>query len=128
MHGPLHESALRLRDGEFVVAYLDDIYLLTPRDRARKAYDIVAEILWRRAGVHPNAGKLECWAKGGGSAPRGVQELGTQGEAPVWKGNLLPSRCGVEVLGSPLSSPGFVQAQLKARAADEARFFKRSPN
>ena len=59
MHGPLHESALRLRDGEFVVAYLDDIYLPTPRDRAREAYDIVTETVWRRAGVSPNASLQE---------------------------------------------------------------------
>ena len=108
MHGPLHESALRLRDGEFVVAYLENIYLLTPRDRAREAYDMVAKTVWRRASVRPNAGTTECWAKGGGSAPRGVQELGTQGGAPVWKGNLPPSECGVEVLGSPPGSPEFV--------------------
>ena len=78
MHGPLHESAMRPCDGEFVAAYLDDIYLLTPRE----AYNIVTETVWRRAGVRPNASKTECWAKGGGPAPRGVQELGAQGVGP----------------------------------------------
>ena len=76
MHGPLHESASFLRGCESVVAYFDGIYLLAPRDRAREAYDIVTETVWRRAGVRPNAGRTECWAKGGGPEPRGVQELG----------------------------------------------------
>ena len=127
MHGPLCDSAARLRDGEFIIAYLDDIYLLTSRDRARPAHDLVTETVWQGAGVRPHAGKTECWSAGGGPAPPGIAELGAADGAPVWKGDLPLDQRGVEVLGSPVGSLEYARACLTKRAVEEAGFLEDLP-
>ena len=40
-----------MREGEYLVAYLDDIYVVTEKDRAREVYDLVTEAIRIHAGV-----------------------------------------------------------------------------
>ena len=119
LHGALSSAAHELQPGEQLVAYLDDIYLLTQRERARRMYDVVTGEMRTHAGVEANLGKTECWSSGGGAAPPGIAELGVAGTAPVWKGDLPLASRGVEVLGAPLGSPEFVRAHADERLANE---------
>jgi hypothetical protein len=61
----------RLEPGELAVAYLDDIYLITPPGRARAAHDLAAEVLREMCGIEVNHGKLVSWNKEGGPPPSG---------------------------------------------------------
>ena len=45
MKPALEEIQRRLQSGDSILAYIDDIYVLTKPERARKPYDLVAEIL-----------------------------------------------------------------------------------
>ena len=69
MHPALDHIARTLPTGERIFAYLDDVYVVAPRDRVRQAYDIVAEDIRREAGIEINQGKTECWSAAGGDAP-----------------------------------------------------------
>ena len=58
MRPALQEIQARMADDELVLAYLDDIYVLTRPERTRAAYDIVAEVLARVCNVEVNRSKL----------------------------------------------------------------------
>ena len=70
MKPALEEIQRRLQPGDLVLAYIDDIYVLTKPERAREAYDLVAEVLERTCHIQVNQGKLLCWNRSGGSAPQ----------------------------------------------------------
>ena len=65
----LREAQERLQPGELVIAYRDDLYIVTAPERARAAYDIVTGIVANRCGVQPNLGKTVCWNAAGGLPP-----------------------------------------------------------
>ena len=53
----LKHAATRLEEGEGLIAYLDDVYLLVRRHRAREMYDVVTNALSEQAGIRLNLGK-----------------------------------------------------------------------
>ena len=63
--------------------------------------DTVTKYMESHTGIKCHLGKTQCWAKGGGNAPRGIPDLDVEGEEQVWKGNLEPARNGIRVLGTP---------------------------
>jgi len=94
----------RLGPGELVVAYLDDIYLITAPENARRAYDITAEVLRQMCGIEVNqsrkVGLLEpfwrCCSSGhigsrhGG--PHSVARCGWVGRGERYRRRGSPSR------------------------------------
>ena len=74
-HRAFVEAAGRLQPTERIFAYLDDLYVLTTRFRARAAFECVAEAVERIAGVRTHIGKFKAWARGGGAAPEDFQAL-----------------------------------------------------
>ena len=79
----LREAQGFLSNSETIIAYLDDIYMVTSPQRARAAYDIVTNIVHRLCGVEANLGKTVSWNRAGGPAPDGVENLGPD----VWQGD-----------------------------------------
>ena len=114
-------------EGEILIGYLDDLYLLAPRNRARQAYDIVTSAVRQHAGVEDNLGKTECWSETGGDAPTGISELNARDRPPVWKGDMAPQYNGVVLLGSPLGTPEFTEACAQERVAEEAKLLEHLP-
>ena len=104
LHNALVEAAAALRPGEFLAAFLDDLYLVTRPARTREAFDSTTETVHRRAGVRTNLGKCRVYNTQGGEAPPGIAELG----AEVWRGNRPANERGVMVLGTPLGTEEFV--------------------
>ena len=72
MDAGLRDAASQLLPGEQVVAYLDDVYLLSSSARARAAYNVVTASLRHFTGIEPNLGKMECWSRGGGPPLEGI--------------------------------------------------------
>ena len=80
----LHDSLKAADDAlcadEHIMAFLDDIYIVTSCARAATAFQSVAESIRNGTGIHTHMGKLQMWSKGGGSAPDGVEAGGRDGE------------------------------------------------
>ena len=94
MKPALEEIQSRLGEGDLVLAYLDDVYILTRPERARAAYDVAAEVLSRVCGIQVNRGKLVCWNKTGADAPQGISELDTP-DHRVWRKNVPAAENGI---------------------------------
>ena len=99
---------------------MDDVYILTGRDRAKACYDIVVQSIREHTGIEPNKGKTECWSKNGGNAPRDIHLLDAPVPAkPVWKGDLNEEDRGIEVLGSPIGTQAYINKVLDEKLAEE---------
>ena len=97
LHDALEEASRECLRDETVLAYLDDVYILSSRGRARYLYDVTTDAIRRHSGIEPNKGKTECWSLAGGDAPPGIQALNPPAPAePVWKGNLAMHKQGLE--------------------------------
>ena len=98
MRPALQEIQARLQPGDLVVAYLDDVYILTTPDRAREAHDVAKEVLKRVCGISVNQGKLQAWCHAARAAPPDLAELNLPPRPdgslppPVWKADLPPDR------------------------------------
>ena len=57
VHDALARVQAQLRDGEYLFAYLDDVYAVTEPERTRPVYDLLAEALSDVAGIRLNEGK-----------------------------------------------------------------------
>ena len=128
LHDALHAAQQDLEDGDFLVAYLDDVYLCTTKANALQAFNTTAAHLERHAGIRVHLGKTQCWAKGGGNAPPGIETLNVPGEDPVWKGNLEAAKNGMVVLGAPLGGEAFVSAKGTKRLEEEKKLFDALPH
>ena len=118
MRPALEQIQERLHEDDLVVAYLDDIYVLTKPERARQAYDVVSEVLQRVCGILVHQGKLVCWNRTGAAAPPGIAALDTPGHT-VWRGDARPAENGVVVLGAPVGTDAFAAAEGERAAARE---------
>ena len=118
MKSALEEIQQRLQPGDVVVAYIDDVYVLTRPERARAAYDLVAEVLQRTCGIQVNQGKLVCWNRSGEAAPPQVAQLDTPHHT-VWRSDLPPASNGVIVLGAPVGCDEYVAAEGQRAAHSE---------
>ena len=100
-----------------VLAYLDDVYILTTPDKAREAHDVAKEVLKRVCGISVNQGKLQAWCHAARAAPPDLAELNLPPRPdgslppPVWKADLPPDQAGLKVLDSPIGSEEYVAAK-----------------
>ena len=116
-HGGLEQASSQLQRGERLLAFLDDLYILTPTPaRARPARDMVVAAVEAHCGIASNEGKTRVFAIGQIDAPPGITQLGED----VWRGDSQPpAQRGVVVLGTPIGHPAFVRAWSEERLRDE---------
>ena len=107
----------RLQPNETLLAYLDDLYILTTPERAYDAYNIVTQTVYESCGISPNLGKTVCWNKAGIIPPR-IEELGPE----VWKGQGNLHERGLRILGSPFGTAEFIH-DFGEQHIDKARQF-----
>ena len=69
-------AASQHRPGEFLAAFLDDLYIVTVPNRVRAALEAVASAVEELAGAAANLGKTRVYNRSGGAAPPGISELG----------------------------------------------------
>ena len=115
-HAALAEASGRLHPDDWLFAFLDDLYVVSNRDRAKWAYETVAHEVERQAGVRTHLGKLQAWSAGGCDAPRGLEGLRSDG-TPVWTGNLDGADNGVTCVGTPVCHAEYVRAHGRERMA-----------
>ena len=111
----LEEIRHRLHPDDVVVAFLDDVFIITSPDRARAAYDIAAEVMPRRIGVQlqtrMKSTKTREWCRRPFPAPPGIAELGED----VWRSDRPPAERGLRVVGTPVGSDEYIAAFLQRR-------------
>ena len=120
-HDGLEAGARQLHPDDFVVAYLDDLYVRATRERAEAAYDAVTTAVHHHAGVKTNTGKLRAWNRAGGPPPRGFT-------AEHWTADKADAENGVRILGTPLGTPAYAAAHAAERLAEEKRLLAELPN
>ena len=121
--GDLFDDPVDSSATENIFAFLDDVYIVTNRARARLAFNTVTNYIRTIAGVDTNLGKCRVWSKAGGSPPPGIAELGPD----VWRGDRPAVENGIVVLGTPLGRPEFVAAHCDQRIAVERELLQWIP-
>ena len=109
------KAASTLHASDSLLAFLDDLYVLTTRERARAARDTVVGIVETECGIASNEGKTRAHSCAGGPPPPGVAELG----ADAWRGDKPLEERGLVVLGTPVGHPHFVAAWAAQRMRTE---------
>ena len=122
-HGALLKAASALHASDSLLAFLDDLYVLTTRERARAARDTVVGIVETECGIASNEGKTRAHSCAGGPPPPGVAELG----ADVWRGDKPLEERGLVVLGTPVGHPHFVAAWAAQRMRTERELLHQLP-
>ena len=116
IHNALEEAKREMVDGEELLAFLDDIYILCSPGRTRFLYNVIREKLLNMAGIQLHTGKTRCW-NSAGVCPPGIGDLGQD----VW------SPRGVKVLGTPVGSEEFVREISDLRLEEEQKLWDAIP-
>ena len=74
-HAALRAVQRQLQPGELVFAYVDDIHVITTRDRVLAVCNLLQTELWRHARILVHDGKTQVWNKSG-VRPRGCDSSG----------------------------------------------------
>ena len=61
VHASLRHANESLRPGEYLFAFLDDVYTVTSKNRATAVAHMVAKSIHDHAGVEPKLGKFQIW-------------------------------------------------------------------
>ena len=121
-HAALEEANAALQPGEFLFAFLDDVYAVCAPERVVPVFQTLAAVLEQHAGIHVNLGKTRVW-NAAGEPPPGVEQLGDE----AWVGEGPTARQGMVVLGTPVGHSDFVQQWLEQKRAEHRVLFDRIP-
>ena len=113
-----------LQPGEYLFAFLDDIYTIVPPARVRPVYDLLAHHLFSSAHIQLNSGKTRVWNMAR-TLPPNLDGLG----GGVWVGDRgLPAEAqGLMVLGAPVGTPQYKQQHLQQLRAQHDQLLQRIP-
>ena len=123
-HDGLERAAAELQAGEELLAYLDDLYVITGSRRAREGLDLVASRVQEHCGIASNVGKRRVYNAGHGAPPPGVHELGDE----VWRGNRPSGERGFTALGVPFGHPDYIREWGRRRVRHEQAFLDHLPH
>ena len=123
IHDPLAQVAANLQPDEHICAFLDDIYTVCAPEIIRPIFDLLQRHLYEIAGIEIALGKTRVWNQGG-AAPPNIQDLEEQAART---GDQVWNPDGIVVLGTPIGSDTFVQAQVSERLDNEATFLDQLP-
>ena len=135
-HRALEVIQAQIRRNKRLLAYLDDIYIVTTPSRVGALYNVTQEALFRHAGIRVHPGKTKVW-NSGSAHPRACDLLERVAQARdetarVWRGaseSVLPtSQQGIKVLGTPLGHPDFIREHLDSIVEDHQILLSRIPS
>ena len=113
IHNALAEVKGQMQDGEFVFAFLDDVYIISSPARTRTINILVQDRLHTMAGIQLHQGKTRVWI-GEGTCLANCEGFGEE----VW------SPTGVKILGIPIGSQEFVRSLGVERLQEEQRLWE----
>ena len=103
LHTALTSISPHLQPGETLLAYLDDLYVVSPPHRTVPIFNLLQANLDAHAGISLHLGKTRVW-NAAGEEPTDIHLLQpTPPAAPIWTGNwALPTNAqGLQILGTP---------------------------
>ena len=106
-HSVLLKVQEQLHEGEFLLAFKDDIYTVTMPERVREVHRVLEESLWSESGIRVHQGKTKIWNAAGEKPPRcELEKTATVGDptAVVW---------WHQDIGNSLGHQDFVTTQLE---------------
>ena len=122
MHSALVAINAKLKEGERLFAFLDDVYVTCTPARVLPVFQLLEAELYNKAHISVHQGKTQIWNRGG-HEPSGAVELTRAArqekpEAVVWRGDPMLSVCnqGLIVLGAPVGQPEFIKARLEEKS------------
>ena len=62
LHNSIHSADVQLAGGEHIMCFLDDLYLVTTRNRVLEAFETVAQEVQNGTGIRTHMGKFRCGA------------------------------------------------------------------
>ena len=134
LHAALVAISERLEDGERLLAFLDDLYVVSTPERTVAVHNILREELWRHAKISVHLGKTHIWNRGG-LVPDRCDELeeaarAVDPRARVWRGSHedRPEDQGITILGTPVGRQEFVEQELAKIIADHSELLTRIPS
>ena len=108
-HDALQVAHRSMRDGEHLMAFLDDVYMASDPDRVGPVYATLQDSLWEEAGIRIHVGR---------PAICNVLERVAQEQNPaarVRRGAGIPvEQQGIKILGTPLGNPAYVPRFLNS--------------
>ena len=119
----LCNAASTLHPADSLVVFLDDLYVITARERARESRDTVVGMVERDCGIALNIGKTRVYSHSEGPPPPGIAALGSD----VWRCDKPLPECGLLVLGVPIRHPTYVRAWAETRLREEQGFLAQLP-
>lgn len=124
-HAALAAVQAQLLPGEALHAYLDDVYAVVQPNRVRPVYELLARHLHTHARIQLNSGKTRLGNQAGQQPPN-TEDLGSS----TWVGNqdLPREQQGLTILGVPVGSTEFVQAQLQHIQENHATLLQQLPH
>ena len=132
-HAALVAISERLEDGERLLAFLDDLYVVSTPERTVAVHNILREELWQHAKISVHNGKTRVWNRGGIVPDRcDVLEAAARAVDPsarVWRGNHedRPEEQGITILGTPVGRQKFVERELAKIITDHSELLTRIP-
>ena len=132
-HAALTAIAERLEDDERLLAFLDDLCVVTTPRRSVAVLEVLREELWRHAKISVHHGKTCIWNRGG-VVPDRCDELeaaarAVNPRARVCRGShedRLEDQ-GITILGTPVGRPEFVERELAKILANHSELLTRIP-
>ena len=114
-----------------LMAFLDDVYVVTSPARVADSYAHLERSLWAHAGIRMNLGKTQMFNRGD-VLLCGCQHILQAGRqlnlsVIVWRGDsvLPPEQQGVTILGTPLGHVEFVKAHMRVKAEEHGDLLNR---
>ena len=101
---------MQLLQGEHLFACLDDVCAVSAPERTRDIFDMLADKLFRRAGIRLHIANSRTWNKEVEVLER-MREMGPE----VW------SPAGLKILGTPVGSAEFVESVIRDRFGEGTR-------
>ena len=118
LHNSIHSADMQLAGGEHIMCFLDDLYLVTTRNRVLEAFETVAHEVQSGTGIRTHMGKLQMWCRSGASAPEEVEALNTP-DHTIWKADLDDEYNGMLFLGTLLGHESFIKRHAELRIEGE---------
>ena len=105
----------RLEAGEYLFAYLDDLYVVCGPARVGDAHSILQQELFFHAHISIHQGKTQVWNREG--LLQAAAMLVTH-DAIVWRGdrNLFDEEQGIIILGTPVGKPEYIFHKLTQKS------------
>ena len=116
IHDALVEADREMDRSEHLLAFLDDVHVVSSSHRTRPLYNILGEKLEMGAGIRLHAGKTRVWNREA-ICPPDIQDLGDE----VWNPE------GMKILGTPVGSHHFVEEEVAKRLDEERKLWEAIP-